>query len=168
MVCLLIRVFLFNLQITCSEDMTDFFKACGFRILETSEDRAIRRRWYFHREADTLCFGHLKAETAFWFMHMRVLREYAFSVQTSFKGFKNMPKILLAFHHCSFPLNRKCVSCLQIHTISSNTTVQFLLTLHISIDVDRYQAFSKNPQQGKKSLIVRPFKCYKIFNTVYL
>jgi hypothetical protein len=38
----------------------------------------------------------------------------------------------------------------------------------MSIDVDRYQAFSKNPQHGKISLIVRPFKYYKIHITVEL
>ena len=158
MVCLLIRVFLFNLQITCSEDMTDFFKACGFRILETSEDRAIRRRWYFHREADTLCFGHLKAETAFWFMHMRVLREYAFSVQTSFKGFKNLPKIVLAFLHFSFHFNRKCGSCLQIHTIPSNTTLFnfFWRSIYRLMSIV-IRLFLKS-KKGKISLIVRLFK----------
>ena len=33
------------------------------------------------------------------------------------------------------------------------------------MDVDRYQAFSKNPQQAKISLILRPFKYYKIYIT---
>jgi hypothetical protein len=68
--------------------MTDFFKACGFRILETSEDKSIWSTLIFPPKSDIHSLERLKAETGFLFLHMHVLKEHAFPVQTSFKGSK--------------------------------------------------------------------------------